>query len=226
MTTKEKPVFGYGATLAQVALLGAATPPGEVKTRPGKGGSGDLSYVDARFVQDRFDDAVGPINWQRRHFVDANGNVGCEVGVLVDFGEGHVEWVWKSDIGTESTIESIKGQYSDSFKRASVNWGVARDLYDEESEARQAAAARRTAGTFVPQPSVALQRAQHMEEDPNPNWLCPIHGTRKVVPAGVSKAGRAYPAFAACTERECDQKPSRSQRGVRTPSPAFVGMNE
>lgn len=41
-------------------------------------------------------------------------------------------------------------------------------------------------------------------------WVCPVHGTSKVVPAGVSKrTNKPYDAFVACPERGCDQKPPR-----------------
>jgi len=35
----------------------------------------------------------------------------------------------KQDVGTESYTEKEKGQASDSFKRACVNWGIGRELY-------------------------------------------------------------------------------------------------
>lgn len=38
-------------------------------------------------------------------------------------------WVYKSDCGSESNTEKEKGEASDSFKRACVNWGIGRELY-------------------------------------------------------------------------------------------------
>jgi hypothetical protein len=39
-------------------------------------------------------------------------------------------------------------------------------------------------------------------------WTCPVHGTQRVVPAGVSKkTGRPYSAFLVCGESNCEQKP-------------------
>lgn len=49
----------------------------------------------------------------------------CSIGIKI--GE---EWVWKTDGGTETDIESEKGELSDSFKRAGVKWGIGRFLYD------------------------------------------------------------------------------------------------
>ena len=46
---------------------------------------------------------------------------------------------------------------------------------------------------------------------PQVEWTCPLHGTRKVIPAGVSKkTGKPYGSFVACGENNCDEKPPRS----------------
>jgi len=83
-----------------------------------------LAYKDARVDQQRLDDAVGPLNWQRRHTA-ANHN--CIVSIWCD---DKKEWVSKEDTGTESNTEAAKGLASDSFKRACFNWGIGRELYD------------------------------------------------------------------------------------------------
>jgi hypothetical protein len=48
-------------------------------------------------------------------------------------------------------------------------------------------------------------------------WVCPIHGQSKTVPAGVSqRTGKPYSAFIACPEMGCNEKP-----GYRSaPAPA------
>lgn len=148
------------ATKAQIASLADPTPAEEIGSKPGKGGSGTLSYVDARFVFDRFDQAVGPENWQVQiawsgvlhtpAMLRSNGEViipewessypVASIGVLTEQG-----WVWKSDIGDFSDIESVKGSVSDSIKRAAVQWGVARDLYPKPSDKRGGGNSRRAA---------------------------------------------------------------------------------
>lgn len=82
-----------------------------------------LLYKDARADMNLLDEVVGPEKWQRKHEL-INGNLFCSVGILVDG-----EWIWKQDVGTESYTEKEKGQASDSFKRACVNWGIGRELY-------------------------------------------------------------------------------------------------
>lgn len=80
-----------------------------------------LAYIDARNVMERLDEVCGPGNWQCRYpFMGC-----CEVGIKI---EG--EWVWKSNGAGQSDIEGEKGQFSDSFKRAAVLWGIGRYLYE------------------------------------------------------------------------------------------------
>jgi hypothetical protein len=84
-----------------------------------------LAYKSARVDMARLDAAVGPLGWQRKHeFI--NGKLFCHVGLW----NGAGDWVWKSDVGTESMTEATKGESSDSFKRACFNWGIGRELYD------------------------------------------------------------------------------------------------
>ena len=68
------------------------------------------------------DETVGAEHWQREHY-ECKGNLYCRVGIHCE------EWVWKSDCGTESNTDAEKGEASDSFKRACVNWGIGRELY-------------------------------------------------------------------------------------------------
>lgn len=103
---------------------------GQVKE--GKGCS-LLLYKDARCDMNILDETVGPENWQREHY-ECKGNLFCRVGVNVNYAKREYsdvdpEWVYKSDCGTESNTEAEKGESSDSFKRACVNWGIGRELY-------------------------------------------------------------------------------------------------
>lgn len=83
-----------------------------------------LLYADARTVMEILDEEFGPLGWQRRHiFID--GVMFCEISVK----DGEGQWICRSDVGVPSYSEPIKGQASDSFKRASVLFGVSRELY-------------------------------------------------------------------------------------------------
>lgn len=83
-----------------------------------------LLYKDARCDMAILDETVGAYRWQRDH-KEIKGVVYCGVGIEDETGQT----VWKWDAGTESYTEKEKGEASDSFKRACVNWGIGRELY-------------------------------------------------------------------------------------------------
>lgn len=78
-----------------------------------------LAYLNSRDVMKRLDDVCGS-DWQNRYPYEGC----CEIGIKVDG-----EWLWRSNGAGETDIEGEKGQYSDAFKRAAVNWGIGRYLY-------------------------------------------------------------------------------------------------
>lgn len=86
-----------------------------------------LLYKDARVDQAILDETCSPHGWQRDH-KELKGHIYCGVGIK-DLASGGEEWVWKWDAGAESNTEAVKGEASDSFKRACVNWGIGRELY-------------------------------------------------------------------------------------------------
>lgn len=84
-----------------------------------------LLYKDARVDMNLLDETVGSMNWKREHMV-VNNNLYCTVSI---WDENKKEWVSKQDVGTESNTEAVKGESSDSFKRACFNIGIGRELY-------------------------------------------------------------------------------------------------
>lgn len=84
-----------------------------------------LLYKDARCDMNMLDETVGAENWARDH-KEVKGNLYCGVAI---YDAVKNEWVVKWDCGTESNTEKQKGEASDSFKRACVNWGIGRELY-------------------------------------------------------------------------------------------------
>lgn len=87
-----------------------------------------LIYKNARADMTILDETVDADNWQRRPFV-VKDVLYCDVGINVTKDPLNPAWVWKSDCGVESNTEAEKGESSDSFKRACVNWGIGRELY-------------------------------------------------------------------------------------------------
>ncbi len=87
-----------------------------------------LCYVDARYVQDKLDEVVGVGNWAS-DFTEIKGNLFCQITITFLRDDGQVGIVSKMDCGTESNVEKQKGEASDAFKRAAVQFGIGRDLY-------------------------------------------------------------------------------------------------
>lgn len=112
--------------------LAAPFPPDRISWRVGKVTKDGkkamaLAYLDARDVMKRLDEVMGPANWQRR-YTHADKKTICEIGIKFDG-----DWIWKADGAGDSDIEAEKGAISDAFKRAAVNFGIGRYLYDVES---------------------------------------------------------------------------------------------
>ena len=84
-----------------------------------------LLYKDARVDMRILDETVGVGNWTRAHHMIGD-NLYCSVGI---WSKEIGMWIHKEDVGTESKTEKEKGQASDAFKRACVNWGIGRELY-------------------------------------------------------------------------------------------------
>lgn len=87
-----------------------------------------LAYIDARDVMNRLDDVCGPENWQSHIEETAKGRVLATISIRI----GDV-WVAKCDGAGATDIEGDKGGISDALKRAAVQWGIGRYLYDLES---------------------------------------------------------------------------------------------
>jgi hypothetical protein len=115
-----------------LAKLAAPFPPDVISWRVGsttkdKAKGMALAYIDARDVQDRFNQVCG-LDWQVRHPWSSGSKLACEIGVKIGG-----EWIWRGDGAGDSDVEAEKGAFSDSFKRAAVRWGVGRYLYDIDS---------------------------------------------------------------------------------------------
>lgn len=100
----------------------------EIECRVGTAGEKGISlllFKDARVDQKLLDEQFTPFGWKRSHQI-IDGNLYCTVEV---WDEEKKQWIGKQDVGTMSYSEKEKGQASDSFKRACVNWGIGRELY-------------------------------------------------------------------------------------------------
>lgn len=126
----------------QTEILTRLLEPDEIEWRVQQAKNGKTTvvpYISNRCVMNRFDEAFGIGGWSNtfdrwgsRTVKDPykdeerviNG-VKCGLSVLI---EG--EWVTKYDGADETHIEATKGGFSDSMKRAAVQWGIGRCLYE------------------------------------------------------------------------------------------------
>lgn len=94
----------------------------------GKGNSGFwvkcLAYVTNRAIMKRLDEVCGKSNWKNEFKSDGTA-IECGISIKVNG-----EWVTKWDAAEETKIESVKGGRSSAMKRAAVQWGIGRYLYE------------------------------------------------------------------------------------------------
>lgn len=81
-----------------------------------------LVYIDARDVQDRLDEVCGS-HWENE-FKTVNGRTTCRITI---------NGMSREDGAGDTDFEAEKGGLSDAFKRAAVQWGVGRYLYDAKN---------------------------------------------------------------------------------------------
>lgn len=90
-----------------------------------------IAYVTNRAIQNRLDDTVGVFGWKNEFSPLPNSmGVGALCGISLKFDN---EWITKYDGADNTIIEGTKGGISGSMKRAAVQFGIGRYLYDIES---------------------------------------------------------------------------------------------
>lgn len=93
-----------------------------------KGWAMVLAYVTNRAIQERLDEVVGAMNWKNEFSPAPGGGVLCGISIRDD-----KEWVTKYDGAENTAVEAVKGGLSASMKRAAVQWGIGRYLYNLET---------------------------------------------------------------------------------------------
>ena len=92
-----------------------------------------VPFVTNRAIQNRLDDVVGPENWYNEFKPwNGDGKKGAQIcGISIHFEERG--FITKWDGAENSDIEPVKGGLSDSMKRAAVQWGIGRVLYNMDA---------------------------------------------------------------------------------------------
>lgn len=83
-----------------------------------------VPYINNRCVMTRFDAAFGAENWTSEFREISNGFL-CRLTVTINDRE-----VYREDGASKTNIEPEKGGISDAMKRAAVQFGLGRCLYD------------------------------------------------------------------------------------------------
>lgn len=92
-----------------------------------------LAYITNRAIMERLDEVCGAENWCNRFKEAPSGGVLCGISIRIvrdEKAEPWEEWVTKWDGAENTEIESIKGGLSSAMKRAGVQWGIGRYLYN------------------------------------------------------------------------------------------------
>ena len=89
-----------------------------------------VPYVTNRAIMNRLDNVVGVDRWYNEYkpWHGSGKREGQICGISIFFDERG--WITKWDGAEDSDIEPVKGGLSDSMKRAAVQWGIGRVLYE------------------------------------------------------------------------------------------------
>lgn len=85
-----------------------------------------VPYVTNRAIMDRLDEVFGPASWENSFDAGPCGGIVCTISVWTGETTG---WVGKVDGAENTDIEPVKGGLSSAMKRAAVQWGIGRYLY-------------------------------------------------------------------------------------------------
>ena len=88
-----------------------------------------VAYVDNRAIMNRLDQVCGLGNWCNKFAPGPSGGVICGIGLYFK-GDTESCWVYRWDGAENPKTEPVKGGLSNAMKRAAVQWGIGRYLYD------------------------------------------------------------------------------------------------
>lgn len=89
-----------------------------------------LAYVTNRAIMDRLDEVLGPDKWYNEFKEGPHGGVICGISIFLEDRGEYGEFLTKWDGAENTNIEAIKGGLSGAMKRAAVQWGIGRYLYN------------------------------------------------------------------------------------------------
>jgi hypothetical protein len=84
-----------------------------------------LAYITNRAIMERLDEVFGIAGWQNNFEPLPDGGAICGISAKINS-----EWITKYDGADKTQIEAVKGGLSSAMKRAAVQWGMGRYLYN------------------------------------------------------------------------------------------------
>lgn len=87
-----------------------------------------LAYVTNRAIMERLDNTFGIGGWANTFQPLPDGGIICGIECKIED-----NWITKYDGADKTNIEATKGGLSNAMKRAAVQWGIGRYLYNLET---------------------------------------------------------------------------------------------
>jgi hypothetical protein len=167
-----------------------------------------VAYVTNRAIQNRLDDVVGVDGWKNEYIPwHSDGKKASQLCGISIYFEDRKEWVTKFDGAEDSDIEPVKGGLSDSMKRAAVQWGVGRYLYEMDTVSVE---------TELWNDKLYIKRGEQAKMDKaHQSTVNKVFGSGKPAPQGKPDAtgqpARQQPSQAA--------KPANAKQNQQAPAP-------
>lgn len=133
-----------------------------------------LAYVTNRAIMKRLDEVCGKAGW-RNEYRDIPNNGGVECGISIKV---YGEWITKWDAAENTQVEAVKGGRSGAMKRAAVQWGIGRYLYNLEEGFAVVSTERASGFHYAKSKEVG---AFYWKPPALPSWAIPA-GTSKQPP--------------------------------------------
>jgi hypothetical protein len=144
-----------------------------------------LAYVTNRAIMNRFDEVFGPLGWKNEFKEWKGSSQLCGISIKH---EG--EWITKWDGADNSNIEGTKGGLSDSMKRAAVQWGVGRYLYNlEENWVDVKDKGQNYINSKIQVNKQDVWIKGYWDTPILPNWALPKYKTEDVIQMWVERGG-------------------------------------
>lgn len=125
-----------------------------------------LAYVTNRAIMKRLDEVCGKAGWRNDYRdIPNNGGVECGISIKVDG-----EWITKWDAAENTQVEAVKGGRSGAMKRAAVQWGIGRYLYNLEEGFAVVSATRATGFQYAKSKEVGVF---YWKPPALPSWALP-----------------------------------------------------